>query len=200
MSIAIRTARAEDAGAIAEIYRPYVERTAITFDYEAPSAADFADRISRIEERFPFLVAEEERRVVAYAYASAFKDRAAYDRSVELSVYCAMGERGRGAGSALCAALEDVLARQGVLNVNACIAFPASPDEYLDEASVCFHEARGYSMVGAFHSCGYKFGRWYDMVWMEKALGEHGPEPAAFVPFPLLPVDEVEAAIMVTRR
>ncbi|WP_115727205.1 GNAT family N-acetyltransferase [Actinomyces culturomici] len=196
----IRTATTDDAEAIARIYSPYVERTAITFDYEAPTPVDFEAKIARIEERHPFLVAEEDGAILAYAYASEFKDRPAYDRSVELSVYCDMEARGRGLGSALYAALESVLARQGVLNVNACIAFPASPDEFLDDASVRFHEARGYALVGTFHACGFKFDRWYDMVWMEKMLGEHTPEPVPFVPFSRLSIDEVAAAISARTR
>ncbi len=191
----VRIARIVDAEAIAGIYAPYVERTAITFDYEAPSREDFEERIALLEDRYPFLVAEEEGRVLGYAYASEFKDRPAYDRSVELSVYCAMEARGRGLGSVLYRAIEAVLRHQGVLNVNACIAAPTSPDEYLDDSSIRFHEARGYRLVGAFRACGFKFGRWYDMVWMEKMLGEHGEEPLPFIPFSALSGDEIAGVI-----
>ena len=80
---------------------------------------------------------------------------------------------------------EEILKKQGILNVNACIGYPQIEDEYLTQDSVRFHEKLGYSMVGTFHKCGYKFGRWYDMVWMEKFIGEHDtsgnqPEVIAF--------------------
>lgn len=183
MSVEIRTAVREDAAAIRGIYAPYVAATAITFDYETPSTQEFASRIASTLRRFPFLIAEDGGRILGYAYASTFKDRAAYERSVELSVYLDMGERGRGVGSMLYDSMEEILARQGVLNLNACIAAPSSPDEFLDGASMRFHEARGFRLVGTFHSCGFKFGRWYDMVWMEKMLGEHSAAPAPFIPF-----------------
>ena len=79
-------------------------------------------------------------------------------------------------GKALYQHLETILARQGVLNLNACIAYP-NPD------SVAFHERMGFNTVGHFHQCGFKLGRWYDMIWMEKTLGDHGVPPRPFVPF-----------------
>lgn len=184
--VIIRVAAAADAEAVRDIYAPYVQGTAITFDYETPTLGDVEAMIGRTLERFPFLVAEDGDGVAAYAYVAPFKDRAAYDRSVELSVYCARRARGVGIGSALYDAMERILGVQGILNVNACIA--AAPedrldDEYLTEASVRFHERRGYSLVGRFHSCGFKFGRWYDMVWMEKMLGAHEADPRPVVPF-----------------
>ena len=79
------------------------------------------------------------------------------------------------------------LYRQGILNVNACIAYPQTEDEYLTRDSVKFHEKLGYRMVGTFHQCGYKFGRWYDMVWMEKFIGEHSKNQPDIIPFLKLP-------------
>ena len=72
-----------------------------------------------------------------------------------------------------------------VLNLNACIGYPEREDEYLTRNSARFHEHLGYRLVGEFHECGYKFGRWYG-IWMEKHLGAHPPVPAPVIPFPEL--------------
>ena len=108
-----------------------------------------------------------------YAYANAFHPRAAYGWAAETSIYVRRDMKRMGLGRTLYDALETALKAQGVLNLNACIACPDVDDEYLTRNSISFHAHLGYSMVGEFHNCGYKFGRWYDMVWMEKMLGEH---------------------------
>lgn len=92
--------------------------------------------------------------------------------------------RQNGLGPQLYGALERVLAAQNVLNCNACIALPQAEDATLTQASVRFHQRMGYTLVGQFHQVGYKFDRWYHMVWMEKALGAHTVPPAPFLPFP----------------
>lgn len=171
--ISIRMATPQDAAALLAFYTPYVEKTAITFEYEVPSLEEFAQRIENCLKKFPYLVAAKEEKLIGYAYASPFKARAAYDWSVETSIYVAESEKGSGVGSFLYEVLEELLKKQGILNVNACIAYPLEEDEHLTMASVRFHEAKGYTQVARFHSCGYKFNRWYDMVWMEKLLGEH---------------------------
>lgn len=178
----IRTVSEKDAAAIAEIYRPYVEKTAITFEYDAPDEKEMARRIRSCLKRYPWLVAEESGKIIGYAYASAFKSRAAYDWSVETSIYVDEDRRLKGTGQALYAALESILTQMGILNVNACIAVPGKPNVRLDKASVYFHEHMGYDMVGIFHACGSKFGQWYDMCWMEKHLGNHDnkPEPVTW--------------------
>ena len=117
----IRQVQKADAAALAEIYRPYVEETAITFEYEAPSVEAFGERIAQITARYPYLVAEDAAgRPCGYAYASAFKGRAAYDWSVETSIYVLRGLQGRGIGRALYAELEACLRRQNVRNLYAC--------------------------------------------------------------------------------
>lgn len=181
--ISIRAARTEDAAALLEIYAPYVEKTAITFEYEVPSAEEFAGRIRKTLEKYPYLIAEKDGRIEGYAYASAFHPRAAYGWCAEMSVYVRMDGRGGGVGSALYRKLEEVLVRQGLLNLNACIARAEQEDEYLTNGSVSFHEHMGYRLVGRFEKCGYKFGRWYDMVWMEKLVGAHGEAVRPVEPF-----------------
>ena len=115
---------------------------------------------------------------VGYAYAGSFKERAAYDWAVETTVYVREDMKKHGIGRALYTALEEALAAQGILNLNACIAFPETEDEYLTTDSVRFHEKMGFNDVGRFHKCGCKFGRWYDIVWMEKHIGTHEENPA----------------------
>lgn len=168
--IHIRMAAPDDAAQLLEIYGPYVEDTAITFEYDIPSIEEFKHRIQRIQKRYPYLVAEVNGQIIGYAYASVFKDRAAYDWSVETSVYMAKDCRGMGIGKALYKELEEKLKAQGIRNLYACISYPEVADEYLTADSVHFHEHMGYRIVGEFHSCGYKFKRWYNMVWMEKFL------------------------------
>lgn len=179
----IRVARAEDAAELLEIYRPYVENTAITFEYEVPSVEEFAERIRTTLQKYPYLAAVYEGQIVGYAYASAFKERAAYDWSIETSVYVRQDRKRMGIGRALYAALDSCLYKQHILNLNACIAYPEKEDQHLNADSVHFHEKLGYSMVGEFHQCGYKFGTWYNMVWMEKMLGEHTGNPLPVLPF-----------------
>lgn len=175
--IFISIAKPEDAGRLVEIYAPYVKETAITFEYEVPTVEEFESRIASILKKYPYLLAEQDGKAVGYAYAGVFNERPAADWSVESAIYVERGSRRAGVGRALYKALEATLIRQNILNVNACIAWPETEDEYLTYDSIRFHEHMGYRMVGRFHQCGYKFGRWYDLVWMEKHLGEHPAKP-----------------------
>ncbi len=177
--ITIRTAVRQDAEALLQIYAPYVKNTAITFEYDVPSVEEFAGRISKVLQKYPYLVAEVNGEPVGYAYAGPFKERAAYDWAVETTVYVRENMKKSGIGRALYTALEKALSAQGILNLNACIAFPETEDEYLTTDSVKFHEKMGFETAGRFHKCGCKFGRWYDMVWMEKLIGEHVENPPA---------------------
>ena len=172
-TISVRTARTEDAGELLAIYAPYVEKTAITFEYEVPSLAEFTERIRHTLQKYPYFVAEADGQIVGYAYAGAFKERAAYDWAVETTVYVKEDCHKMGVGKLLYEALEHALALQNIVNLNACIGYPPQEDEYLTANSAQFHEHLGYRLVGTFHRCGYKFRRWYDMIWMEKEIGSH---------------------------
>lgn len=185
----IRIAREEDAARLLEIYRPYVTDTAITFEYEVPSAEEFRERIRSTLEKYPYFVEEKNGRIEGYAYAGAFKGRAAYDWAVETSIYVDGDTRRNGVGRALYEALEKALRLQGIRNAEACIAAPRGQDPYLNEDSIRFHEHSGYRMVGRFEKCAYKFDRWYDMVWMEKFIGDH-PEVPVVLP-PVFPFREL---------
>ncbi len=185
--IRIRPAALADAPVLLDLYAPYVEHTAITFEYDVPSLQEFSRRMEAVLRRYPYLTAESGGTPVGYAYASPFHERAAYGWAVETSIYVSQSVRGQGVGGALYQALERVLARQHILNLNACIAVPPPEgDPYLTGDSAAFHSHLGYRPVGRFHQCGYKFGRWYDMIWMEKLLAPHPERPEAVVPFPEL--------------
>ena len=181
--IVIRDARSEDAPQLVEIYDHYVRRTAITFEYETPSVNEFRERMRRVMARYPYLVAERDGVVQGYAYAGAFHPRAAYDWCCELTVYVARDTRRCGMGRRLYEALEEKLRKMGILNLYACIAYPETEDEYLTTNSADFHAHLGYTKVGKFQKCGYKFGRWYNMIWMEKLIGEHKNQQAPVLRF-----------------
>lgn len=167
----IRDASPADAGEILVIYAPYVEQTAISFEYDVPELEEFRERIVNIQKRFPYLVAVEDGKIIGYCYVGTFHARKAYDQSVETSIYVAQDCRRGGVGRALYEALEERLKAQGIKNLYACIAYPAEEnDPHLTRDSVYFHEKLGYTTCGRFHECGIKFDRWYDMVYMEKIL------------------------------
>ena len=171
--IAIRVAALDDAEELLEIYAPYVRETAITFEYEVPSPEEFRERIAHTLEKYPYLVAEHDGKIVGYAYVSPFKERAAYAWAVETSIYVDQNCKRMGIGKKLHSALEHCLKEMGILNMEACIGYPEEYDEYLTKNSAQFHEHLGYRMIGEFEKCGYKFHRWYNMVWMEKIIGIH---------------------------
>lgn len=173
----IRVAKIEDAEELLAIYAPYVKNTAISFEYDVPSLEEFQGRMKNILQKYPYLVAERDGEIVGYTYAGAFKQRAAYNWDVETTIYVKQDCRKSGIGRQLYAALEEALSRQNILNLNACIGYPETEDEYLTKNSVQFHEHLGFRMVGEFKKCGYKFNRWYNMVWMEKHIGEHTEHP-----------------------
>lgn len=182
-NISIRMATEADAEELLKIYTPYVTNTAITFEYDIPSVAEFSQRIRNTLKRYPYIVAVEDNRIVGYAYASAFKERAAYSWAVETTVYLNQDSRGKGLGRKLYLALEDILRRQNIINLNACIAYSADEDAYLNNTSSTFHEHLGYTKVAHFTKCGYKFNTWYDMIWMEKIIGEHSDKPDPFISY-----------------
>ena len=173
----IREATLSDAEAMLAIYAPYVEHTAVSFEYEVPTLDDFRNRIVRTQAKYPWIVAEVDGRIAGYAYAGDFKERAAFQWSVETSIYVDGSMKRSGIGRRLHEALEQRLVAQGIQNMNACIAYIEPEDEYLTQDSVRFHERLGYQKVAHFHRSGKKFGRWYDMIWMEKLIGEDAPQP-----------------------
>lgn len=180
----IRIATPEDTEQLLQIYAPYVTDTAISFEYDVPSVTAFKNRVTNTLQKYPWLVAEQDGRIVGYTYAGPFIARAAYGWNVETTIYLQQDKKRTGIGRVLYEALEKALTLQNILTANACIGYPETEDEYLTLNSIQFHEHLGYQMVGIFHQCGYKFNRWYHMAWMEKHLGVHTDNPPAVIPFP----------------
>lgn len=243
--LTFRVARPEDAAALLAIYAPYVEETAITFEYEVPSVEAFRARIAHTLATYPYIVAVEAQeanagagrvdgapvscldraeanagtahvdgasvssapasgagavtgthrtseRIIGYAYVGRLHARAAYDWSVETSIYVDRRARKHGLGRQLYERLEAILRAMNIISVNACIAYPGTNnDPYLNTNSPDFHAHLGYQLVGHFHACAYKFDRWYDMIWMEKWIAPHPAKPEAMIPFPELPEEVV---------
>lgn len=180
----VRDAILCDAEDILGIYSYYVENTAISFEHKTPCICEFKERMEGIMKRYPYIVIEGEGKILGYAYANTFKDRKAYDWSVELSIYIKRDSRGNGLGRRLYEALEERLESMGIKNLYACIAYPdVCDDEYLDRSSVLFHQHMGFKTVGLFKDCGRKFDRWYSMIWMEKIIGTHDAETPAVRPY-----------------
>lgn len=163
----IRFATARDLPAMLEIYRPYVEQTTYSFEYETPSLEEFARRFADHTTQFPWLVWEEEGRVLGYAYAGAPWERAAYRWCGEVTVYLHESIHGKGVGKALYKRLEEILQKQGYRLVYALVTTENAP-------SLAFHKAVGYRQRAVFPNCGFKMGRWLGVVWLEKQLNPPG--------------------------
>lgn len=172
-NIVIRSVSLNDAEALLNIYAYYVKNTAITFEYDVPTLEEFKQRITNTLKKYPYLVVVKEGTILGYAYAGVFKNRAAYDWSAEMTIYLKYDAVKCGLGRMLYEALETEMKKRGFLNLYACIGYPIEEDKYLTRNSAEFHAHLGYQTVGEFHKCGYKFGRWYNMIWMEKLIGEH---------------------------
>lgn len=182
--VLIRIATIDDASEILAIYAPYIKKTAITFEYEVPDLEAFKERMRKTLQKYPYIVAEKNGEILGYAYTGAFVGRAACDWAVEVTLYLKENKRKMGIGRKLYQALENISKAQNILNLNACIAYPEAEDAYLTKNSVQFHAHLGYELVGEFHKCGYKFGTWYNLVWMEKMIGVHNTVPSPVIRFP----------------
>ena len=185
-AVTLRVARPQDGPALLEIYRPYVEETAISFETETPTAEEFSRRIQRTLEKYPYLVAQRGGELLGYAYVGPFKEREAYQCSGELAIYLRRDCRGAGVGKKLYAALEALAAAQGLRNLYACIGWPQGDESLVSVNSAQFHRHLGYQLVGMFRRCGCKLGRWHHMVWMEKLLPGEQDAPRPVTPFPQL--------------
>jgi phosphinothricin acetyltransferase len=179
----LRIAEPRDAARILEIYRPYVEKTAITFEEAVPSLGDMEAKIAKVSAAFPFIVYEEvvagDAKILGYAYATRYRERAAYRWSLEDSVYVAEEAVGRGLGRLLLGALVEFLRELGYIKVYAVIA-PPNP------ASVGLHEKLGFTPLCRFSDTAFKLGAWQAIDWMELTLRDIPPmpeEPASFTEF-----------------
>lgn len=161
----IRQATPEDAAELVEIYRPFVEQTAVSFETVTPTPKEFAARIESALEGWQWLVAESEGRCIGYAYASSHRARAAYRYSVETSAYIDGRYHRMGLGRALYLELLDDVIQKGYCNAFAGITLP-------NDASVALHRGLGFEPIGVFKAVGRKFGRWHDVAWLGRALRE----------------------------
>ena len=184
--IIIRNAELEDANRILEIYAYYVKNTAITFEYVVPTVEAFWERMKHTMKKYPYIVIEKGGKIQGYAYAGAFVGRPAYDWSCEMTVYLNYSAQKCGLGRKIYEALEERLRSMGIINLYACIGYPQIEDKFLNKNSAEFHAHLGFEKVGEFHKCGYKFNRWYDMIWMEKIIGTHEENQQKITPYPLL--------------
>ncbi len=181
--ITLRFADVCDAEALQRIYEPYVRDTAVSFEYDPPTVSEFESRIQHTLRRYPYLVALMDGEIVGYAYAGAFRPRKAYEHDAELSVYVERHHKKQGIGSRLYEGLEEILARQNVFTVHACITSADEPDGHLGADSEHFHAAMGFHLAARHERCGYKFGKWYHMIWMDKVIRPLPDKPEAFIPF-----------------
>lgn len=179
-----RLATPDDAAGILEIYGPYVRDTSITFETVVPSGEEMAGRISKYGEQWPWLVAEENGRIAGYAYASRYRERVAYQWSVECSVYVHNDFLRRGLARALYTGLFRLLQKQGYRNVYAVINLP-------NDRSVALHESLGFRWFATYEQVGYKLGQWKNVGWWRLVINEFGPEPASVIPFSQLEKEEL---------
>ena len=195
MNSRIRVATPASAGAVRDIYAPFCESTAVTFEETPPTAAELADRISSTLEDYPWLVCEVDGNVVGYAYAHRLRERRAYDWVVELSIYVAESARRSGVGRALYESLFAVLERQGIRDAYAVTTLP-NPE------TVAFHEKMGFERVGDFPAVGYTEGDWRDVAWWRRSVGEKTDEPKRPTPFAELRerADELDTLVAAGER
>lgn len=173
----LRIAEERDAAAMLAIYAPYVIETTVSSEYEPPSHEEFLGRIRTYGSKLPWLVCEVDGQVAGYGYAAPHRTRAAYQWSVETSIYVAPDFHRCGIASSIYAALFELLTMQGYYNIFVGISSP-------NERSMKFHKAMGFVISGAYQNSMYKFGQWRDVLWMAKTLRVHENEPQPTVPFP----------------
>ncbi len=172
----LRKAVNADVPAMLEIYLPYVNETAITFEIDPPTLNDFQQRFSDTVTDFPWLVCEQNGKIAGYAYATSFRTRKAYRWSVESTVYVDQDLRGKGIGIALYQELILRLRAMGVVNVIGGISLP-------NDASVSLHEKLGFIQVAQLKNIGFKLGKWWDVGYWQLELQTPSLNPSELRPF-----------------
>ena len=166
--LTIRTGSEADAAALLEIYRPYVEFSAVSFETIVPTVEEFASRMAKAVRGWQWLVAERDGQCLGFAYGSSHRARHAYQWSVEVSVYVHRDFHRQGIGRTLYLRLFDDLAEKGFCNAFAGVTLP-------NESSVGLHRSLGFETIGTFKAVGRKFGRWHDVAWLQRALRTDPP-------------------------
>jgi L-amino acid N-acyltransferase YncA len=178
--ITVRAAETRDAAAIAEIYNPFVRSTAVSFEEQAPSPLEIAQRIEATIRTYPWLVCDHDGAILGYAYAGEHRARPAYRWSTDVTVYVASSARRKGVGRGLYGLLLELLVLQGFHNAFAGIALP-------NAASVALHESLGFAHLGTYRAVGFKLGQWHDVGWWQKTLRAPDAAPGELIPFSALP-------------
>lgn len=159
----VRACTLADIPSLCGIYNHYIAHTAITFEESPVSVTDMQKRVENTMQLFPWLVYEENEKILGYAYASKWKDRSAYQYTAEVTVYLHPEHCGKGIGSILYTSLIEQLANKNIHSLLACIAIP-------NIASEKIHEQFGFRQVAHFREVGFKFGRWLDVGYWQKNL------------------------------
>ena len=189
----LRLAKPADAEKILKILAPYVKDTAISFEYDVPDTAEYAKKIETISQKYPFLVCEIEGDIVGFAYASAHNSRSAYMWNAELSVYIDKNHLRLGIGHTLYSALIEILKLQNIQNVYGGITLPNENSEWL-------HKSLGFELVAVYRKTGFKLGRWHDVVWYVKHIGNHVTPPGPVIPIVDLDESEVNEVLKRNRK
>lgn len=183
----LRFATPADSPALLEIYAQSID-TPVTFEYTLPSQTEFSARISDILTTYPYLVCQEQERILGYAYAHLQRERAAYQWNAELSIYLDRTAQSQGLGSTLYQALMALLEAQGVKTVYGAVTTPNPKSERL-------HLRLGFRRLGTYYNTGYKNGQWHNVTWFEKALAPYLGEPAPIRPVNALSPQCVQAIL-----
>ena len=183
----------QDAEQLLEIYTPFVisedcSVSNVSFELEAPSVEEFRQRIVDISSKYPYLVGEKDGQILGYVYCHPYRERLAYQWSVEVTIYLAPAGQGKGLGRVLYEAMEEILRLQGITMLYSCITLG-------NEHSIKMHEALGYRLIGTFSKSGYKNGQWLDTVWLEKQLQPCPKQPDNIKSWRELDPDAVAAVL-----
>lgn len=192
-AICVRAAMPQDAEQLLEIYTPFVisencSVSNVSFELTAPSLAEFRQRIVDISSKYPYLVGEKDGQILGYVYCHPYRERLAYQWSVEVTIYLAPAGQGKGLGRLLYETMEKLLCLQGVTMAYSCITLG-------NEHSIKMHEALGYRLIGTFSKSGYKNGQWLDTVWLEKQLQPCPKQPDNIKSWRELDPDAVAAVL-----
>ena len=183
----IRLARQADVDDLLAIYAPYLSTT-VTFEYVLPSREEFSRRIADVQARFPYLVLEDQGRLLGYTYAHPEREWKAYQWNAELSIYLAPAAVGKGYGRRLYQALLDLLSLQGVRTVYGVVTSP-------NPASEALQKSLGFRLIGVHKNTGYKAGQWRDVLWFEKSLAPYDADPQPVLPFCQLDQQQVDRVL-----
>ena len=164
----------KDAESILKIYAPYVVNTSITFEYTVPTIEEIGTRIEEIKGNYPYIVCESYNNVIGYAYANKAMIRDACNWNAELSIYVDRKHTHKGIGRGLYTCILEILAHQNVKNVYSIITVP-------NNNSIKLHEFFGFKKLGSYPNCGYKLGKWHDIIIMGRNLGNHKKPPNPFI-------------------